>query len=137
MHRFTKPRRLWPAFLLLSIAAGVGVASAHHSQSAYEPTKTVTIEGTIERISWSNPHSLFFVNARLSDKPGDTAQRWSVEGPNPRTLETAGWARADAKFGDKIAMTGRPRRDGKPDMLVVAVTLASGRKISFRNDGTN
>jgi hypothetical protein len=116
------------------MAAGV---SAHHSQSAYEPTRTVTIEGTLQAISWANPHSLFFVNARLADNPNDPVQRWSVEGPNPRTLEMAGWARTDAKIGEKISMTGRPRRDGKPDMLVVAVTTAAGKNISFRNDGTN
>lgn len=121
----------------VGLIVGAAVPQAHHSQSAYEPTKTVTIEGTLERVSWANPHSLFFVNARPSDKPGDAAQRWSVEGPNPRALETAGWARADARIGEKIQMTGRPRRDGRPDMLVVGVTLASGRAISFRNDGTN
>lgn len=126
----------WALLACIVLAAG-GALSAHHSQSAYEPTKTVTIEGTLERVSWANPHSLFFVNARPSDKPADAPVRWSVEGPNPRSLEMAGWARADAKIGEKIAMTGRPRRDGKPDMLVVAVTLASGRHISFRNDGSN
>lgn len=132
-----KPHRFrWPV-LAFGLALGAAGLSAHHSQSAYEPTRNVTIEGTLERISWANPHSLFFVNARLSDKPSDTAVRWSVEGPNPRALELAGWTRTDAKIGEKIAMTGRPRRDGRPDMLVVGVTLASGRAISFRNDGAN
>jgi hypothetical protein len=137
MARASKRLRRRSTALALGFAAAISVVSAHHSQSAYEPTKTVTIEGTLDRISWANPHSLFFVTARLADKPADAPVRWSVEGPNPRTLEMAGWARADAKIGEKIAMTGRPRRDGRPDMLVVGVTLASGKHISFRNDGTN
>jgi hypothetical protein len=135
MELFVRHRRALVG-LALGFAVTAAAVSAHHSQSAYEPTKTVTIEGTLDRISWANPHSLFFVTARLSDKPTDALQRWSVEGPNPRTLETAGWARTDAKIGEKITMTGRPRRDGKPDMLVVAVTTAAGKHINFRNDGT-
>ena len=137
MHLVAPRGGRWTVLALGLFAVGACVVSAHHSQSAYEPTRTVTIEGTLERISWANPHSLFFLNARLADKPSDALQRWSVEGPNPRSLEMAGWARTDAKIGEKMSMTGRPRRDGKPDMLVVAVTTAAGRHINFRNDGTN
>jgi hypothetical protein len=122
-----------------AVALGVGLAmvavSAHHSQSAYEPTKTVTIVGTLQAISWANPHSLFFVNAKLADAPAAAAQRWSVEGPNPRALEQAGWGRADAKIGEKVTMTGRPRRDGKPDLLLTSLVTAAGKAINFRPDG--
>ncbi len=121
------------------IALGVGVAvsgvSGHHSQSAYESTKTVTIEGTMQAISWANPHSLFFVNAQLAGAPAAAPQRWSVEGPNPRALETAGWPRTDAKIGEKITMTGRPRRDGKPDLLLTSLVTAAGKSVNFRPDG--
>jgi hypothetical protein len=136
MAHVAPPRRSGRIALALALAVGASV-TAHHSQSAYEPTKTITIEGTLERLSWSNPHSLFFVQARPTDKPTDAIQRWSVEGPNPRALETAGWMKTDAKIGEKISMTGRPRRDGRPDMLVVAVTTSAGKSINFRNDGTN
>ena len=128
-------KRVWTG-IGLGVALAASAVSAHHSQSAYEPTRTVTIEGTLQAISWANPHSLFFVSARLADAPTAPLQRWSVEGPNPRSLEGFGWMRTDAKIGEKIAMTGRPRRDGKPDMLVVGVVTAAGKKISFRNDGS-
>ena len=109
-------------------------AFAHHSQSAYEATKTVTIVGTLKAVSWANPHSLFFVEARPSDSPGDAPQRWNVEGPAPRQLDTAGWTRADAKIGEHITITGRPRRDGKPDLLLTSLVTADGRAINFRPD---
>ena len=127
-------KRIWASLGLVAIVA-VSVVSAHHSQSAYEPTRTVTIEGTLQAVSWANPHSLFFVSARPIDTPTAPLQRWSVEGPNPRALEGFGWMRTDAKVGEKVQMTGRPRRDGKPDMLVVGVVTSAGKKISFRNDG--
>lgn len=124
---------------LSSIAAVVALAaagvSAHHSQSAYEATKTITIVGTLKAVSWANPHSLFFVEARPSETPSATLQRWNVEGPAPRQLETAGWSRADAKIGEPITITGRPRRDGKPDLLLLSLVTADGRNINFRPDG--
>ena len=120
-----------------AVAAGltVGTVYAHHSQSAYEATKTTTIVGTLKAVSWANPHSLFFVEARLSDAPSSPLQRWNVEGPAPRQLESAGWTRADAKIGEPITITGRPRRDGKPDLLLLSLVTADGRNISFRPDG--
>ena len=126
-------KRIWACLVFATVIA-VGSVSAHHSQSAYDPTRTITIEGTLLALSWANPHSLFVVNARPVDTPNAPLQRWSVEGPAPRALEGFGWTRTDAKVGEKVQMTGRPRRDGKPDMLVVGVVTAAGKKISFRND---
>jgi hypothetical protein len=128
-------RRKIAAAIVVGIWLTVGAPSAHHSQSAYEATRTLTIVGTLKAISWANPHSLFFVEARLSDAPADAVQRWNVEGPSPRQLEQAGWTRADAKVGEHITMTGRPRRDGKPDLLLVSLVTADGRTINFRPDG--
>lgn len=130
-----KRRRLLPGAIALGVGVAVAAVSGHHSQSSYEPTKTVTIEGTMEAISWANPHSLFFVNARLADTPEAASQRWSVEGPNPRALEQAGWPRVDAKVGETIAMTGRPRRDGKPELLLTSLVTAAGKSVNFRPDG--
>jgi uncharacterized protein DUF6152 len=135
MDRYGTRRRIFVAAVSVGIWLMVGALSAHHSQSAYEATRTVTIDGTLKAISWANPHSLFFVEARLSDSPGDALQRWNVEGPAPRQLEQAGWNRADAKVGEHITVTGRPRRDGKPDLLLTSVVTAAGRTIAVRPDG--
>ena len=136
MNRIAMRRRMFVGTVALGLALAMAAVSAHHSQSAYEPTKTVTIVGTLQAISWANPHSLFFVSAKLSDAPAAAAvQRWSVEGPNPRALEQAGWGREEAKVGDKVTMTGRPRRDGKPDMLLTSMVTAAGKAINFRPDG--
>lgn len=127
-------RLMFAAVMAVAVGASVGNASAHHSQSAYDATRTVTIDGTLKAVSWANPHSLFFVEARLSDSSGDALQRWNVEGPSPRQLESAGWTRADAKVGEHVTIAGRPRRDGKPDLLLLSLVTADGRNINFRPD---
>src|SRR5258707_10260856 len=105
--------------VLTMVAAGAARnASAHHSQSQFEPETTISIEGTLTKASWSNPHTLFLLDAKRVGG-GDAVQEWTVEGPAPRQLETKGWGRAVSKPGDKVTFEGRPRRDGKPELLLV------------------
>jgi hypothetical protein len=119
------------------LALGLATAAyAHHSQSQYDTTKKIAIEGTLQEISWSNPHTLFYINAKRADDPGAMPQRWVVEGPGPRGLTGAGWEKENTKIGDKVTMFGAPRKDGQPQLLLQGITLPDGRKISFRNDPT-
>src|SRR5215510_1027412 len=118
---------------ILAVFAGAAAArlSAHHSQSQFEPELTISVEGTLTKGSWSNPHTLFVLQGRKAGS-SDAMQEWTVEGPSPRQLETKGWGRAVSKPGDKLTFDGRPRRDGQPELLLLSVTLADGKTISFK-----
>jgi hypothetical protein len=104
---------------------------AHHSQSQFEPETAISIEGTLTKGSWANPHTLFVLQGRKVGS-SDAPQEWTVEGPSPRQLETKGWGRAVSKPGDKLTFEGRPRRDGQPELLLLSVTLSDGKTISFK-----
>ena len=114
--------------LALFVAAA---AYAHHSQSQFEPEITVSVEGTLMKASWSNPHTLFILQGKKVGS-SDAPQEWTVEGPTPRQLEAKGWGRAVSKAGDKLTFEGRPRRDGQPELLLLSVTMADGKTISFK-----
>jgi hypothetical protein len=116
-----------------ALAAALGSTSllAHHSQSQFEPETTISVEGTLTKGSWANPHTLFVLQGRKIGS-SDAAQEWTVEGPSPRQLDTKGWGRAVSKPGDKLTFEGRPRRDGQPELLLLSVTLADGKTISFK-----
>ena len=131
--RSTRMTLVMTAVLVAAAAGAARNASAHHSQSQFEPETTISIEGTLTKASWSNPHTLFFVEGKRVGS-GDAAQEWVVEGPAPRQLETKGWGRAISKAGDKITFEGRPRRDGKTELLLLNVTLADGKNYSFKPD---
>ena len=111
--------------------AGSSAMFAHHSQSQFEPELTISIEGTLTKASWSNPHTLFVIEGKKAGT-ADAATEWTVEGPSPRQLETKGWGRTVSKPGDKLTFEGRPRRDGQPELLLLSVTLADGKTISFK-----
>ena len=121
---------LFAATVLAGVASSTALL-AHHSQSQFEPELTISIEGTLTKASWSNPHTLFVVDGKKAGS-GDAAQEWTVEGPSPRQLEAKGWGRTVSKAGDKVTFEGRPRRDGQPELLLLSVTLADGKTFSFK-----
>ena len=108
------------------------IAFAHHSQSQFDTTKIVTIEGKITQASWRNPHSLFFVDGRLAGATEGAAQQWVIEGASVQGLEKVGWTKDSAKPGEKLTITGNPRSDGKRELLLTSITLSNGTKFSFR-----
>jgi len=131
MSRHWPIRLLWAVSVLLAGATPPVVA--HHSQSQFEPEKTMEIEGTLTRLSWRNPHTLFLIKAKHVGGT-EAEQEWTVEGPSPAQLTRAGWGSAVSKVGDKVTFNGRPRRDGRPELLLLSVTLADGKKLSFIPD---
>ena len=131
----TRIRKQFAVLGLAALAAAVVTteAWAHHSQSQFEPEKTLTIQGTLTRLSWRNPHTLFLLTGKQVNGT-DAEQEWAVEGPSPNQITRGGWGAAVSKVGDKVTFTGRPRRDGKAELLLLSVTLADGKTISFIPD---
>jgi len=124
-------RLVFGAVVALTAALATTNALAHHSQSQFEPEATISVEGTLTKGSWANPHTLFVLQGKKVGS-SDAPQEWTVEGPSPRQLETKGWGKAVSKPGDKLTFEGRPRRDGQPELLLLSVTLADGKTFSFK-----
>ena len=75
----------------LSVAFILGVGSlvatmpvfAHHSFAAqYDWAKPTTLNGTVKRVDWINPHARFFVEVTTSGKP----VLWEIELAAPAGL---------------------------------------------------
>jgi len=124
-------RLVFGAVVALTAALATTNTVAHHSQSQFEPEATISVEGTLTKGSWANPHTLFVLQGKKVGS-SDAPQEWTVEGPSPRQLETKGWGKAVSKPGDKLTFEGRPRRDGQPELLLLSVTLADGKTFSFK-----
>jgi hypothetical protein len=126
-----KPAHLF--LMLVFVVSAATIATAHHSQSQFEPEKTVDVQGTLTRLSWRNPHTLFLMKGKLVNG-SEAEQEWTIEGPSPAQLTRVGWGSAVSKIGDKVVFKGRPRRDGKAELLLLSVTLADGKTYDFQPD---
>ena len=63
-------KRLTAAAPLLTAAATALLcanASAHHSQSLFDTTKEIVIEGTVSRFDWVNPHMYIVIATKGPD----------------------------------------------------------------------
>src|SRR5579859_6014694 len=99
-------------------------ATAHHSGAMFEPEKTVTLKGVVKDFEYTNPHSWLWVTVTNADK---TETDWGFEAEGPSTLFRAGVRKGDLKPGDKITITGRPMRDGRPAAAWVNAVKEDGR----------
>lgn len=113
----------------IAVAAGVlagsgVVALAHHSGAMFEPEKTVTIEGVVKEFEYTNPHSWLWVTVTNEDK---TTTDWGFEAEGPSTLFRNGIKKSDLRPGEKITVTGRPMRDGRPAAAWVRAVKEDGR----------
>jgi hypothetical protein len=105
--------------VLLLPAAGL----PHHSNSAFEVQKIITVAGTVREFRWSNPHTRLFLVA--DDGKGGKVE-WDCEGRAPGILGRAGWTRHSLKAGEIVTVDMSPAKDGSPAGLIARVTKADG-----------
>jgi Family of unknown function (DUF6152) len=118
----------------LAVVAGAVVClstpvSAHHSGAMFEPQKTITFKGVVKEFEYTNPHSWLWVTVTNDD---NTTTDWGFEAEGPSTLYRAGIKKGDLKPGDKVTVTGRPMRDGRPAAAWVNVIMEDGRVLQPR-----
>jgi len=100
-------------FSVLVLAVGllsVVPMFAHHAQTLYDRESSVTVEGTVTKMEWTNPHIFLFFDVK--DEKGNI-ENWGTEFSSPVTLRrNYGWSKDTFKPGDRITVTGNPRKDG-------------------------
>jgi hypothetical protein len=116
----------------LAVSFGVLVTSvsllAHHSAaSAYDVDKKITLQGTVTKLEWQNPHVFYYLDVR---DPSGKVTNWSIEASTPNQLYRNGWRKDDLKIGETVTVTNSsPARNGLPKAYGGTLTLANGRKV--------
>lgn len=92
-------------FRYLAIAAAIALpaaAAAHHGWAWTEDGES-RLSGTIQTITFTNPHMHLQVRA--------TNGLWEVDLSPPIVAERSGFGPAAAKAGDRVSLTGHRARD--------------------------
>jgi hypothetical protein len=124
VHYSTRISRILAALLL---ASATFQASAHHSAAPFDMAKQVSLQGTVEKWVWANPHSWLYIRVAKAD---GSQEVWGLEAGSTGMLSRGGWSAYDMKPGDKVTVMVAPERDGKPIGLLNQVQLATGRVLS-------
>jgi len=121
MNRVTRNIHLVAMACALGIYAAALPVAAHHSFATYDPTKTLTLKGTVKTFQWTNPHVVIWLVVK--PEGGGEPQEWSVETTSPGVLTRAGWTRHSINPGDRVSIEYHPLRDGSHGGGLAAVTL--------------
>ena len=99
-------------------------ALAHHSAAMFDATATVTLEGSIERYEWANPH----VYIHLASSTGT----WLVEAGSPSMMQRVGWTPDSFAVGDVVSIDVNPARNGRQMVRGVVIRPRGGAPLPFR-----
>jgi hypothetical protein len=100
-----------------------GVAYGHHGIAVFDMNKDMTLNGTISRISFINPHSYIYV--KVVDTNGAEAE-WRCEMRAATVLHRSGWTEDMFKVGGQAKIVGSPAKDGTNTCYLGTITLADG-----------
>jgi hypothetical protein len=114
----------------LALAAGAAThAGAHHSGSMFDPSKSQTVQGTVQAFNWTNPHvNLLLVAAAEAGKP---EQLWTLEASSPGVMGRSGWTKRSLNPGDHVTVTFSPLRDGGLGGSLRRVQLPDGKVLTW------
>jgi len=97
--------------------------AAHHSNSAYQVDRIITLEGTVKEWRWMNPHTWLVMTV---EGPDGKTQEWAVEGRPPGILGRAGWSAKILQPGERVTVHASPAKNGDPEGIIARVTKADG-----------
>jgi hypothetical protein len=125
-------------FLALMLGAGVvGTAVpvvAHHAFAAeFDRDKPVSLEGTVTKMDWINPHAWLHFDVKQAD--GKNVE-WAVELGAPNALIRRGFDKESVPIGTKIVVKGFEAKDGGFRANGSSITFADGRKMFVGSPGT-
>lgn len=116
------------AALLLALASLAPPASAHHSFSAlYDADKPVRLTGTLTKLEWTNPHSIFHLNVKRKD---GSVQEWLFEAASPGALSRRGFSRGKVQVGDTLIVDGFLAKNGARLVDARRITLPDGTVVA-------
>jgi hypothetical protein len=120
-------KRVLVALLAVAFAAPL---YAHHGRgSTYDGSKVTQIKGTVNRVSWRNPHIGIFIDVK--DASGKVTT-WSIEHSNVSTLSRLGYGRQTLQPGMEVTAHINPGTEGRPIGLCRKIVLADGKEVFVR-----
>jgi len=123
---------LVPFAILLCLNPITGV-QAHHANSAYDRSKTISVTGTVSKWQFINPHVGIFLD--VINEQGEL-ENWSGEFQSVQDLyRFFSWNKDTFKPGEQVTIIGNPdRRSNVLSMWTEAVEFMDGTHINVRND---
>ncbi|VUX56294.1 exported protein of unknown function [uncultured Woeseiaceae bacterium] len=104
------------------------VASAHHSDAAFDHNRVVAFDGKVVRFQWRNPHVYIVIKDSIDVE-------WLVETGATPIMRRSGWNRDSFAIGDIVSVRLNPdRNQGKKHGLLLSIMGPDGVAMSSRQE---
>jgi len=120
------------AAALLVTAAAVPVLAHHSFAAEFDAKKPVSLQGTVTKMEWINPHSWIHIDVKKAD---GTVEKWMVEGGAPNALLRRGWNKQSLPPGTEIKVEGFQAKDGALRANGRDITFPDGKKLFVGSSG--
>jgi hypothetical protein len=107
------------AFSLAAVVIAAPV-SAHHGFGRFDPTKEVTLQGTLTGIDFVNPHAYLYFDAMTAD---GKVQPMRCEMRAATVLRRSGWSEEMFVAGKHVEVSGNPHRDDPASCYIETLKL--------------
>lgn len=102
-------------WLLLAVLAATTTALAHHGWSEYDANRPLTLTGTIESSTYTQPHG------QIRLKTADAS--WDVVLAPPSRMEARGLEKSMLTPGQHAVVYGYPHRSKSDEMRAERITI--------------
>ena len=120
------------SWITLAIALALPVFAHHSITAEFDTSKSFTVQGTLSKIEWVNPHSYIYLDAK--DDKGAVVNYAFEAGP-PGNLRRSGVLRNMLSVGDAVTIDAYAAKDGSKHLgLVKAIHFADGHTIVMGKD---
>ena len=118
---------------VLGLALMTASLSAHHSRAMFDVTQLISVEGTVAKVEWKNPHMWVELDV---PGPGGKSERWGFEGSGAASMVAAGISPQILKAGNRVKIIAHPPRD-KSQRTAEFMGMEVNGKYYSRGTGSN
>jgi hypothetical protein len=123
--------KIFAILIIFATLCAAGPLSAHHGLTAiFDPSKKLTLTGTLTEVDWQNPHIVVVMESKKED---GSVEMWKLESNPPAWFKRLGITRNDfaKSIGKVITVEGLRAKDGSPYGYLQKVTFSEGNSLEL------
>lgn len=119
--------RLACAFVIGVLAAVP--ALAHHTYAMFDMNKPLSLEGSVAKLEFRNPHISLWVYVRPEGAKQGQYDLWHIQSDSVNMAQRHDWTKDVVKAGDRVTLHYFPMRNGEHGGYLIRLVRPDGSEL--------